>query len=325
MLLRRVCARDRPDLCATRSRGYLPAVWKDRINAALAKTTGYQVQRVRAGAPRTGNKPRPRATERPPATWTPPAAVRKKAAPPRKGKVHEIPGHYDEAAKRLIQRVKPRTMTTPEKLYGLIQATRYVSAHDIPGDVVECGVWRGGSMQTVAYTLLEAGESERDLHLFDTFEGMPENPSDIDRRTFAGGETAAELLAASDRSAKIWAYAPFEDVRSAMDETGYPTERIHYHRGLVEETVPREAPERISILRLDTDWYESTRHELEHLYDRLSPGGVLIIDDYGGWAGSRKATDEFLDKTRAPLLLLPISGGRIAVKPGPGVGATSAP
>jgi O-methyltransferase len=281
-------------------------VWKERINAALAKATGYQVQRVRAGAPEAGTRAHP------PATWTPPAAVKKKAASPRRGKVHE---------KQLIQRVKRRTMTTPEKLYGLIQATRYISAHDIPGAVVECGVWRGGSMQTVAYTLLEAGESERDLHLFDTFEGMPENPSDIDRRTFAGGETAAELLAVSDRSAKIWAYAPFEDVHAAMDETGYPTERIHYHRGLVEETVPGEAPERISILRLDTDWYESTRHELEHLYDRLSPGGVLIIDDYGGWAGSRKATDEFLDKTRAPLLLLPISGGRIAVKPGPGVGA----
>jgi hypothetical protein len=290
-------------------------VWKERINAVLVRTTGYQVQR--AGTP----KATPPAKSSPPAAWKPPAAVRKKAPAARKRNAQEIPGHYDEAAKRLIPRVKPRTMTTPEKLYGLIQATRYVSAHDIPGDVVECGVWRGGSMQAVAYTLLEVGDTARDLHLFDTFEGMPENPSDIDRRTFAGGESAAELMATSDKSAKIWAYAPFEDVQTAMSETGYPAERIHYHRGLVEDTVPGQAPEQISILRLDTDWYESTRHELEHLYDRLSPGGVLIIDDYGGWAGSRKATDEFLDKTRAPLLLLPISGGRIAVKPGPGVGA----
>jgi O-methyltransferase len=286
-------------------------VWKERINAALAKATGYQVQRVGANQPQAATPRRPSGPKRPH------ASPKKPWSPPR----HEIPQHYDDAAKQLIRRVNPRTMTTPEKLYGLIQATRYISAHDIPGDVVECGVWRGGSMQAVAYTLLESGDTGRDLHLFDTFEGMPENPSDIDRRTFGGRESAAELLAVSERSAKIWAYAPFDDVRAAMDETGYPSARIHYHRGMVEETIPREAPERISILRLDTDWYESTRHELEHLYGRLSAGGVLIIDDYGGWAGSRKATDEFLEKTRAPLLLLPISGGRIAVKPGAGVGA----
>jgi O-methyltransferase len=292
-------------------------VWKERINAVLARATGHRLRRVGTGQPPA------RTQERPPDLWKPPKAVRKTSPARRKRAVHKIPRDYDEAAKQRIQRVKARTMTTPEKLYGLIQATRHISAHDIPGGVVECGVWRGGSMQAVAYTLLEAGDTDRDLHLFDTFEGMPENPSDVDRRTFGGRQAAAELLAVSDRSAKIWAYAPFEDVRAAMDETGYPAERIHYHRGMVEETVPREAPERIAILRLDTDWYESTRHELEHLYDRLSAGGVLIIDDYGGWAGSRKATDEFLERTGAPLLLLPISGGRLAVKPGPGVGASS--
>ncbi|HET7328293.1 MAG TPA: TylF/MycF/NovP-related O-methyltransferase [Nocardioidaceae bacterium] len=207
-------------------------------------------------------------------------------------------------------------MTSHEKLFGLILATRYIAAHRIPGDIVECGVWRGGSMQAVALTLLAAGVSDRDLHLFDTFEGMSA-PTEKDRRRWGQGESAAELLAASDRDAKIWAFAPFDDVRAAMDETEYPAERIHYHQGLVEETVPELAPERISLLRLDTDWYESTRHELEHLYDRLVPGGVLIIDDYGGWEGSRLATEEFLAKTGAPLLLLPLKTGRIAVKPGP--------
>jgi hypothetical protein len=85
---------------------------------------------------------------------------------------------------------------------------------------------------------------------------------------------------------------------------------------MVEKTIPAESPERIALLRLDTDWYESTRHELEHMYDRLSPGGVLIIDDYGHWEGSRRAVDEFLTTTAAPLLLLPLASGRIAVKPG---------
>jgi O-methyltransferase len=85
-------------------------------------------------------------------------------------------------------------------------------------------------------------------------------------------------------------------------------------KGLVEETVPDQAPSQISLVRLDTDWYESTKHELEHLYERLTPGGVLIIDDYDYWEGSRKAVDEFMAETGARLLLVPIDTGRIAIK-----------
>jgi O-methyltransferase len=285
----------------------LRPVLKERINGALAALTGYQLQRVGASAEPT-ESPRPQ----PPAAASPAPAATQPSAPARPKPKKGLPAHYDAASKQVIRRVKPRTMTSPEKLYGLIMATRYIDAHQVPGAIVECGVWRGGSMQAAAFTLLEAGSSDRDLHLFDTFEGMPP-PSEHDKRP--GGRTAEEMLRNSDRDAKIWAVADLDDVRTAMDETGYPAERIHYHPGMVEETIPRDAPERISILRLDTDWYESTRHELEHLYDRLSPGGVLIIDDYGGWEGSRKATEEFLAKTGAPLLLLPISAGRIAVKP----------
>lgn len=84
---------------------------------------------------------------------------------------------------------------------------------------------------------------------------------------------------------------------------------------MVEDTVPADAPDTISILRLDTDWYTSTRHELTHLYPRLSSGGVLIIDDYGYWQGSRTAVEEFLAETGARLLLTRISAGRLAVKP----------
>jgi hypothetical protein len=100
-----------------------------------------------------------------------------------------------------------------------------------------------------------------------------------------------------------------------MAQVPYPPEKVHFIKGLVENTVPDNAPERISILRLDTDWYESTRHELEHLYPRLVSGGVLIIDDYGYWRGSTQAVDEFLEATRERLLLLRASTGRIAVKP----------
>jgi hypothetical protein len=168
-------------------------------------------------------------------------------------------------------------------------------------------------MQAVALTLLEAGDTERHLHLFDTFEGMPP-PGEHDVRS-SDGKDAAGLLATHGQDAAVWARAGLDDVREGMLETGYPAERVHFHPGKVEETIPERAPETISILRLDTDWYSSTKHELEHLYDRLSPGGVLIIDDYGSWEGARKATEEFLERTGEPLLLLPIGFGRIAVKP----------
>ncbi len=280
----------------------LGRVWK-RISSAVTAVAGKQPQR--AGPP---------AAERGVVSERREAAAATSVRPRRRqqGRRARLPGHYDEKAQEIIRRVKPRTMTSHEKIFGLILATRYVQAHKVPGEIVECGVWRGGSMQTVALTLLETGSTDRHLHLFDTFEGMPP-PTDKDRRI--RGKSAAELMELRGRDSKLWAVATLDDVRAGMDEVGYPRDRIHYHRGLVEETVPRDAPERIAILRLDTDWYESTRHELEHLYERLSPGGVLIIDDYGGWEGSRQATEEFLARTGEPLLLLPLSGGRIAVKP----------
>lgn len=108
-----------------------------------------------------------------------------------------------------------------------------------------------------------------------------------------------------------------------MESTGYPPERIHLVPGRVEDTVPAQAPERIALLRLDTDWYASTKHELDHLYPRLSDGGVLIVDDYGHFEGARRAVDDYLAEQAEPLLLNRIDyTGRIAVKPGLAVRAT---
>jgi O-methyltransferase len=269
-------------------------MWKRAINSGLRRATGYQLQKVgRRGSGSAQAKEARKRRRRP----------RPKTGPRR---------DYDDAAMEIMRRVKPRTMTSNEKLYGLVQATRYVVQHAIPGDIVECGVWRGGSMQAVALTLLELGATDRHLHLFDTFEGMPP-PTEKDRRF--DGRSAEELLATQERDSTMWGIAGVDEVRQAMTEVDYPAELVHFHEGLVENTIPSQAPEQISILRLDTDWYESTRHELEHLYDRLSPGGVLIVDDYGHWAGARLATDDFLEKTGEALLLLPLSTGRIAVKP----------
>jgi hypothetical protein len=232
--------------------------------------------------------------------------------PKKKQKPPPFPRYYDEEARAVIRAVRPWTMTSREKLFALIVAVRYVVDHAIAGDVVECGVWRGGSMQAIARVLAARGDTSRELHLFDTFEGMPPPGAEDVKH---GGPSAAELLRERPRTHNVWAIADLEDVRAGMARVHYPAERIHYHPGLVEDTLPGAAPERIALLRLDTDWYASTRHELEHLYDRVSTGGVVIIDDYDYWDGSRKAVDEFMAATGARLLLAPMGSGRLAIKP----------
>jgi O-methyltransferase len=213
----------------------------------------------------------------------------------------------------IINKVRPFTMTSEERISALCHAVRYIVRSNIPGDIVECGVWRGGSMMAAAVTLLAEGCSSRTLHLFDTFEGMPP-PTSVDRAA-ESGKLASDMLDEADRSSNIWAYAPIEEVRRNLASVGYPQANIRFVKGNVQNTIPAEAPQTIAILRLDTDWYESTKHELEHLFPRLTVGGVLIIDDYGYWDGARKAVDEYVSSNNVALLLNRIDGtGRIAVK-----------
>jgi O-methyltransferase len=190
----------------------------------------------------------------------------------------------------------------------------HVHAATIPGDMVECGVWRGGSSMLAALTLDSLGDRERCIWLYDTFEGMPP-PTDVDRSF--GGEFASDVLRRTDAVGEgTRAVAGLDEVKANLATTGYPSDRLRFVEGMVEDTIPAVAPEQISILRLDTDWYESTRHELRHLWPRLSPGGVLIVDDYGHWQGARQAVDEFL-ATVEPILLQRIDyTGRLALKPG---------
>jgi hypothetical protein len=189
---------------------------------------------------------------------------------------------------------------------------RYLGQARIPGDIVECGVWKGGSSMAIALSLLAAGDSARTLYLYDTFEGMPP-PTDADRSL--DGRSAAEQLATSERDAPVWAVAGSAEVARNMAVTGYPAERLRFVEGKVEETIPGVVPERIALLRLDTDWYESTRHEFRHLYPRLSVGGVVVIDDYGHWQGARQATDEYFAEHGIRMLLHRIDyTGRIGVK-----------
>jgi len=225
-----------------------------------------------------------------------------------------VPPDLDSGFASLYESCAPFTMTSVERMFALYNAIEYIEAAGIPGDIVECGVWRGGSSRLAALKLRALGSSARTLHLFDTFEGMPA-PTDADVQ-HSTGETAARIL---DRGERVedanneWAYAPLSGVQRTMAETGYP--RVKYIQGKVEETLPASAPAQIALLRLDTDWYESTRHELEHLYPRLADGGVLIIDDYGYWEGARKAVDEYFREAGRTILLNRIDDtGRIALK-----------
>ncbi len=227
----------------------------------------------------------------------------------------EIPGFPDVEpwVARIIEKTRPCTMTSGERISALCHAVRYVVKSRISGDIVECGVWRGGSMMAAAMTLLIERDLSRTLHLFDTFAGMPP-PTPVDREA-GSGKAASAVLEEVDKSSFC---APLEEVRANLASTNYPADRMRFIIGKIEDTIPREAPDKIALLRLDTDWYESTRHELIHLYPKLSVGGVLIIDDYGHWEGARKAVDEYIGDNGLRILLNRIDyTGRIAVKTGP--------
>lgn len=231
------------------------------------------------------------------------------------------PGALPEATERdtqTIRRVRAYTMTSIERQWALINAVRYAVRARVAGDVVECGVWRGGAAMAAALTLLGEGVGARRLWLYDTFTGMTE-PGPADRRSSDGATAADEWRRhRRDDGENDWCRASLEDVRRNMESTGYPVERIRYVKGPIESTLrdPGNLPERIAVLRLDTDWYESTRIELEQLYPRLAPGGVLIIDDYGHWQGARKAVDEFFATCGEAILLNRIDDtGRIGVRP----------
>jgi hypothetical protein len=227
--------------------------------------------------------------------------------------------HAPDADRVIVERAMPYSMTGSARMLALVDAVRYCVARGVPGAFAECGVWLGGSVLAMILTLQELSATDRDIYLYDTFEGMTvptaEDQSALDPPAL---ETWRE---ARNDDRRPWGelFDPSlfneEGVRSLLLATGYPSERLHFVRGPVEETVPATAADQLALLRLDTDWYESTRHELVHLFPRLAPGGVMIIDDYGHWRGARQAVDEYFASEHPPVLLSRIDyTGRIAVK-----------
>jgi O-methyltransferase len=218
-----------------------------------------------------------------------------------------------EMTQQVIGKVRPYTMTSDRRLAALCDAVQYVVKRGIPGDIVECGVWKGGSSMAAAECLLRLGSTERHIYMYDTFDGMSE-PTEFDKE-IDSGRSAADMMAATDKSDSVWAYSGIDEVKSNLAQVAYPKDQIHLIQGKVEETIPGTIPTQISILRLDTDWYESTAHELKHLYPLLSPGGVLIIDDYGHWDGARRAVDEYFSGTGQAVLLSRVDyTGRMTLK-----------
>ena len=233
--------------------------------------------------------------------------------------VQKLPGEdpwmdMEPWARRIVERCRPFSMTSHERLYAVCKAVEYLVGAKIPGDFIECGVWRGGSAMAMGLTLEHLAARDRDLYLFDTYKGMP-RPTDAD--VAVDGAQALDVWRkrrGSDGSSD-WCRAGLDEVVGNLKQTEYPDHRIHCVKGLVEETIPGAAPHRVALLRLDTDWYASTKHELTHLYPRLVPKGVLIVDDYGHWQGARRAVDEYFAARDEAMLLARVDWtGRMGVK-----------
>ena len=203
---------------------------------------------------------------------------------------------------RLYQACKDYSACSVESMFALYKAVEHVVRRDIPGDMVECGVYKGGSAMMMAMCLRHFGcKRDRKIYMYDTFEGMS-SPTALDQDLT--GLDASDLLDLGPRESNtVWAYCPLPVVQENLARTGYAPDRLVYVKGMVEDTLPATRPARISLLRLDTDWHASTHHELTHLYPVLVGGGILILDDYGHWQGARKATDEYLATIPDPILL----------------------
>jgi hypothetical protein len=189
--------------------------------------------------------------------------------------------------------VKKFTMTNPERIYALIQSVDFITSNSIPGALVECGVWKGGSIMAMLLRLQQQQSISRDIFLFDLF-------------------AKPDL-----QGHKYWLGIPLEEVQKNVLSVNYPSELIRFISGDIAVTSKQKNPEEIAILRLDMDEYTPTRHALENLYPRVSSGGVIIIDDYGSHPqGAKLATDEFLSTLPFKAFLHRVDqGARVFVKP----------
>lgn len=222
-------------------------------------------------------------------------------------KLHTTDSIMDSELGKIYLKCKDFTITPKERMYSVYKAVEYIIKSGIKGDFVECGVWKGGSAMVMAYALLKFGETKRNIYLYDTYGGMSELTKDD---ISISGSSATRLY---KKEEKMTLCPPLEEVKRNLFSTRYPKDKLIFIKGKVEDTIPKRMPKKIALLRLDTDWYESTKHELLHLFPVLTEKGVLLLDDYGYWLGSKKAVDEYF--SNKPILLNRIDyTGRTGVK-----------
>lgn len=212
---------------------------------------------------------------------------------------------FSEAQVRIFRNVEPYTMLSPEWIRACSDATAYIAQHNVEGEVVECGTWKGGSSMAVALSLLAHNERERNFYIFDTFAGMSE-PTEAD--ITHAGVSAKSIMEQEQHRSEIpdtsrFCFSPIDETQRNLLGTGYPEERIHLIKGRTEETIQKNAPPRIALLLLDTSWYQSTKHQLIHLFPRLVENGILIMSSYGHWQGTRRAVDEYISENNLSIFL----------------------
>jgi len=208
-----------------------------------------------------------------------------------------------------IEIVHPYTMTSLERIRALFDSLEYIRLQNIDGDFVECGVWRGGNILGIMEYLNHHKMFNRHVWLYDTFEGMTEpEDTDID----CDGRKAIDIM----NMPLVKAYADLSDVKNNLSKSTFPVDNVHYIVGDIVETLncDKNIPKDISLLRLDTDWYKSTKKELDVLYPKLKNDGVLIVDDYGHWQGSKKAFDEYFKNVNISIEKIDYTGIKIIKK-----------
>ena len=215
---------------------------------------------------------------------------------------------FEEEATQCIKIIKNHTMLSKRRLVTLYQQVAYCEKYDIPGSYVECGVWKGGAVGLMALANMRCGKQRRNIHLFDAFQEICEPDTaldgekalrDVKELTGRSGCDQGRLRSITGIYDKFGGPGSLEENKLLLEKTiGYEKEYLHYHVGWFQDTIPRVHREidKIAILRLDGDWYASTKVCLEYLYDKVVFGGIVILDDYGTYEGCKRAVDEYLKK-----------------------------
>lgn len=220
---------------------------------------------------------------------------------------------YEEEALEQIDIIRKNTMLPSIRLISLYQQVVFCEKNETDGCFVECGTWKGGAVGLMALGNQNYGKKRRHIHLFDAFQDICEPDETMDgekaikeTKKWSSGKKSGKLRPLTGFYDSIGGPGTLEENIILLEQTiGYDPQYIHYHEGWFQDTLPNDAGEisDIAILRLDGDWYESTKICLDFLYDKVVSGGFVIVDDYGHYEGCKKAIDEFIQKNNLKVFL----------------------